>query len=103
MRLSSSSEASARGAGSQGSVSSGIKSPPVRVLALASRALGAERIEDATRGLRPRMLRLHDSPLTFEGPKHESLRSQYALDPATGCVGLSFVLLRFRLVNRRDL
>src|SRR2546422_2025324 len=62
MRLSSSSGASARGAGSQGSVSSGIKSPPVRVLALASRALGAERIEDPPRGLRPRMLPLHHAP-----------------------------------------
>src|SRR5207249_9296358 len=40
-RLSSSSEASARGAGSQRYASSGIKSPPVRVLALASGALGA--------------------------------------------------------------
>src|SRR5437899_1173965 len=39
-RLSGSSGASARGAGSHGSVSSGIKSPPVRVLALASGTLG---------------------------------------------------------------
>src|SRR5437867_10732703 len=58
-RLSGSSGASARGAGSQGSVSSGIRSPPVRLLALASRALGAERIERPLGGLRPRMLPLH--------------------------------------------
>ncbi len=61
-RTSGSSGASARGAGSHGSVSSGIKSPPVRVLALASRALGAERIEDPPRGLRPRMLPLTPCP-----------------------------------------
>ncbi len=54
-RTSGSSGASARGAGSHGSVSSGIRSPPVRVLALASRALGAERIERPSRGLRPRL------------------------------------------------
>ena len=94
MRLSSSSGASARGAGSQGSVSSGIKSPPVRVLALASRALGAERIEDPTRGVRPRMLPLHHAPLIFQGAEHESLRSQYAREPAAGCVGLFFVAIR---------
>jgi len=93
-RLSGSSGASARGAGSNGSVSSGIRSPPVRVLALAMGALGAERIERSPRGLRPRRLPLHHAPPPFRGAEHESLRSQYAGEPATGCVGLFFVAMR---------
>src|SRR2546425_9746330 len=102
-RLSGSSGASARGAGSQGSVSSGIRSPPVHVSALASRALGAERIEDPPRGLRPRMLPLHHAPPIFRGAEHESLRSQYAGKPATGCVGLFFVAIRVMVAEPYDL
>src|SRR6266705_1275052 len=40
------------------------------------------------------MLLLHHAPLIFQGAEHESLRSQYAREPATGCVGLFFVAIR---------
>src|SRR5712691_8306003 len=86
--LSGSSRASARGAGSLGSVSSGIRSPPVRILALACGAIGGERIERPPRGLPPRMLPLHHAPPIFRGAEHESLCSQYAGEPAPGGVGL---------------
>ena len=49
------------------------------------------------------MLPLHHAPLIFQGAKHESLRSQYAREPATGCVGLSFVSMRFMVVETQDL
>jgi len=102
-RLSGSSGASARGAGSQGSVSSGIRSPPVRVWALVSAAVGAERIERPHRGLRPRRLPLHHAPPIFRGAEHESLRSQCAGEPATGCVGLFFVATQVIVSPTQDL
>src|SRR2546425_9247176 len=103
-RLSGFSGASARGAGSQGSVSSGIRSPPVRVLARALGALAAERIErPPPRGLRPRMLPLHHAPPIFQGAEHESLRPQYAGKPATGCVGLFFVAIRVMVAEPYNL
>src|SRR2546422_8808774 len=91
-RLSGSSGASARGAGSQGCVSSGIRSPPVRVLAPASRTREPSELK-----ARPEVYGLRccltPCPAIFRGAEHESLRSQYAGEPATGCVGLLFVAM----------
>ena len=89
-RLSGSSGASARGAGSQGSVSSGIRSPPVRVLAPASRTREPSELPPASRSTASDAA-LTPCPAIFRGAEHESLRSQYAGEPATGCVGLLFV------------
>src|SRR2546427_10420064 len=39
----------------------------------------------------------------FRGAEHESLRSQYAGEPAMGCVGLLFVAMRVMVVETKDL
>jgi len=72
-------------------------------MALASRAIGAERIERPPRGLRPRMLPLHHAPPIFQGAEHESLRSQYAGKPATGCLGLLFVAMQVMVAGTQGL
>src|SRR2546428_3956620 len=64
-RLSGSSGASARGAGSQGSVSSGIKSPPVPILPSRREQSGQSEFERPPRGLRARLLPLHHAPPIF--------------------------------------
>src|SRR5438309_373055 len=93
-RLSSSLGASAHGAGSQGSVSSGIRSPPVRVLAPASRTpvpseLKAH-VEVYGHGCCPYIMPRQ----IFRSAEHESRCSQYAGEPPTGCLGLFFVAMR---------
>jgi len=44
---------------------------------------------------------LHHDPPIFQGAEHESLRSLYAGEPATGCVGLFFVAMRVMVAERR--
>src|SRR5207247_7753926 len=94
--------ASARGAGSLGSVSCGIKSPPM-LFGLTWSAIGAERIERPPRGLRPRIQPLHHAPPIFQGAELERTRSQYAGKPATGSRGLCVVATRVMVAKPQGL
>src|SRR5207249_6017759 len=60
--------ASAIGAGSRGSASSGIRSPP-----FPRSCIGAERIERPPRDLQARMLPLHHAPPIFRAAEHGEL------------------------------
>src|SRR5947208_14127932 len=101
-RLSGSSGASARGAGSQGSVSSGIRSPPVRVLAPASRTREPSELPPASRSTASDAA-LTPCPAIFRGQEHETLCSQYAGEPAPGGVGLLFVAMWVMVVEGQAL
>ncbi len=46
------------------------------------------------------MLPLHHAPTRFRAAEHESLRSQYAGEPATGRLGI-FVATRVKASSRR--
>ena len=90
--------ASAIDAGSRGSASSGIRSPPF----LGRISIGAERVGRPPPGLQPRMLPLHHAPPISSEPENtESSRSQYAGKPATGRFGLGVVEIRVMVRRAR--